>query len=63
MNGMAEYPPFVRQGMLLMSVVMVGVTIWQMRTWKNNRSMVVLGGVSIALTFGLIVWSISQYGL
>lgn len=63
MNSMAGYPPFVRQGMLLMSVVMVGVTIWQMRTWRNNRAMVVLGGVSIVLTLGLILWSISQYGL
>jgi len=63
MNGMAGYPPFVRQGMLLMSVVMVGVTIWQMRAWRKNRAMLALGGISIALTLGLIVWSISQYGL
>lgn len=63
MNGMAGYPPFVRQGMLLMSVVMVGVTIWQMRAWRNNRAMMALGGVSIVLTLGLIVWSIAQYGL
>lgn len=62
MNSMAGYPPFVRQGMLVMSAVMVGVTIWQMRAWRNNRSMVVLGGVSIVLTLGLIVWSITQYG-
>lgn len=63
MNSMAGYPPFVRQGMLLMSVAMVGVTIWQMRAWRNNRLMMLLGGVSIALTLGLIAWSISQYGL
>lgn len=61
--NMTGYPPFVRQGMLLMSVVMVGVTIRQMRAGKNNRLLVVLGGVSIALTLGLIVWSIAQYGL
>ncbi|HZC06291.1 MAG TPA: hypothetical protein VE338_11700 [Ktedonobacterales bacterium] len=63
MGGMAGYPPLVREGMLLMSVVMVGVTIWQMRAWRNNPSMLILGSVSIALTLGLIVWSISQYGL
>jgi hypothetical protein len=63
MTGMTGYPPLVRQGMLLMSVVMVGVTIWQMRTWKSNRPMIVFGVVSITLTLGLIVWSITQYGL
>jgi hypothetical protein len=62
MNGMAGYPPFVREGMLVMSVAMVGVTIWQMRMWRNNRAMLMLGGVSIVLTLGLIVWSITQYG-
>lgn len=62
MNGMAGYPPFVREGMLVMSVAMVGVTGWQMRTWRNNRSMLMLGAVSIVLTLGLIVWSITQYG-
>ncbi len=63
MSSMSGYPPFVRQGMLVLSAAMVGVTIWQMRTWRNNRSMVVLAGVSIALTLGLIVWSITHYGL
>ena len=62
MNGMAGCPPFVREGMLVMSVAMVGVTGWQMRTWRNNRSMLMLGAVSIVLTLGLIVWSITQYG-
>ena len=62
MNGMAGYPPFVREGMLVMSVAMVGVTAWQMRTWRHNRAMLALGGVSIALTLGLIVWSLTQYG-
>lgn len=62
MNGMAGYPPFVREGMLVMSVAMVGVTVWQMRRWRDNRAMLALGGVSIALTLGLIVWSLSQFG-
>lgn len=63
MTGMTGYPPFVRQGMLLMSMVMVGVTIWQMRSRRSNRPLVVLGGASIALTLGLLVWSVTQYGL
>jgi hypothetical protein len=61
--SMAGYPPFVRQGMLAMAVVMVGVTIWQMRAWRKNRLMLVLGAVSIALTLGLITLSVATYGL
>ncbi len=63
--GMSEIRtfPLLRRGMLLMALVMVGVTLWQMWRWRRKRSMAVLGGVSVALTLGLILWSVAQFGL
>jgi hypothetical protein len=55
--------PLLRRGMLLMSLVMVGVTLWQVWRWKRKRSMVILGGVSVALTLFLLLWSVAQFGL
>jgi hypothetical protein len=55
--------PLLRRGMVLMSLVMVGVTLWQMWRWRCKRSMAVFGGISVALTLSLIMWSIAQFGL
>ena len=62
MSFMSAFP-LLRRGMLLMSLVMVGVTLWQMWRGRDHRSMMVLGGVSVALTVGLILWSVAQFGL
>lgn len=62
MSAMGAFP-LLRRGMLLMSLLMVGVTIWQMWRWKRFRAMNVLGAMSVVLTLGLVIWSISQFGL
>ena len=49
--------------MLLMSVVMVGVIVYQVRDPKRPTSMRVMGGVSILLTLGLLIWSVVQFGI
>lgn len=61
MSVMSTVPLF-RRGMLLMSLIMGGITLWQMWRWRRNRSMVVLGGISVLLTCGLLLWSILQFG-
>jgi hypothetical protein len=62
MSVMSAFP-LLRRGMILMSLVMGGVTLWQMWRWRRNRSMAVLGGISVVLTLGLVLWSIAQFGL
>jgi hypothetical protein len=54
--------PTVRRLMLLLSLVMVGVTLYQ--HWRHWPPLAVraLGLVSAALTFGLLVWLIGTYG-
>jgi hypothetical protein len=55
--------PLIRRGMLLVSLIMVGITIWQTWRWRRSRLMNVLGSTSIVLTLGLVIWSIAQFGL
>ncbi len=62
MSFMSAFP-LLRRGMMLMSLVMMGITFWQVWHWRQNRSMVVLGGISVALTLGLLLWSIAQFRL
>lgn len=42
---------------------MVGVVAYQMRNPKQPMAMLVMGGVSVLLTLGLVVWSVMQFGL
>jgi hypothetical protein len=55
--------PVLRRSMLLLSLLMMAVTLWQMWYARLNRSMAILGGISVALTLGLVLWSIAQFGL
>ena len=55
--------PVVRRIMLLMSMAMAGVIVYQIRDPKRPVPMRVLGGASIILTLGLLIWSISQFGI
>ena len=55
--------PLVRRVMLLMSLVMVGVVVYQVRDPKRSISMRIVGGVSILLTLGLLIWSLMQFGI
>lgn len=55
--------PLVRRVMLLMSLVMVGMVVYQVRDPKRPISMRIMGGVSILLTLGLLIWSVMQFGI
>lgn len=55
--------PVVRRVMLLMSLAMLGVIIYQVRDPERPVSMRIMGGVSILLTLGLLIWSVMQFGV
>jgi hypothetical protein len=53
--------PMVRRVMLLMSLAMVGVIVYQVRDSMRPASMRIMGGVSILVTLGLLIWSVLQF--
>ena len=55
--------PVVRRVMLLMSLAMAGVIVYQVRDPKRPIPMRIMGGVSILLTLGLLIWSVMQFGV
>ena len=55
--------PVVRRVMLLMSLAMLGVIVYQVRDPKRPIPMRIMGGVSILLTLGLLIWSVMQFGV
>jgi len=55
--------PMVRRVMLFMSLVMVGVIVYQVRDPKRPTSMRIMGGVSILLSLGLLIWPVMQFGI
>lgn len=55
--------PLVRRVMLLMSLAMVGLVVYQVRDPKRPNSMRIMGGMSILLTLGLLMWSVMQFGI
>ncbi len=54
--------PTVRRLMLLLSLAMVGVTLYQHWRHRPPPAVRALGLASAALTFGLLVWTIGTYG-
>ena len=55
--------PVVRRVMLLMSLAMLGVIGYQVRDQKRPIPMRIMGGVSMLLTLGLLIWSVMQFGI
>ncbi len=55
--------PWLRRAMLLMSLVMTAVIAYQIRSSDRPRALRISGAISIALTLGLVGWSIMQFGL
>ncbi len=55
--------PMVRRVVLLMSLAMVDVIVYQARDPKRPIPMRVMGGLSILLTLGLLIWSVMQFGI
>ncbi len=62
MSAMTMFP-MVRRLMILMSLVVAGVTAYRLGTRHRPLGMRLLGVGSVALTLGLLGWSISQFGL
>jgi len=55
--------PAVRDAMLGMSLVMVGVIAYQIRDSRRPKSTRVMGVISILVTLGLLAWSVARFGL
>ncbi|HUX25658.1 MAG TPA: hypothetical protein VMV87_13700 [Burkholderiales bacterium] len=55
--------PVIRQGMLLMSLAMVGLMVYRARDSRRATSMRIVNVVSVVVTLGLVGWSVSQFGL
>jgi hypothetical protein len=55
--------PMVRRLMILMSLVVAGVTAYHLVARNRPLGMRLLGVASVALTLGLLAWSVSEFGL
>lgn len=55
--------PVARRVMLLMSLAMVGLMLYQLRDAKRPICMRITIGMSILVTLGLVVWSVAQFGM
>ena len=55
--------PAIRDAMLGMSLVMVGVIAYQIRDSRRSASTRVMGVISIVATLGLSAWSVARFGL
>ncbi len=54
--------PVIRRVMMLVSLAMIGVILCQIRSPKRPIAVRLLGGGSILVTLGLLLWSVSQFG-
>ena len=54
--------PLVRDAMLGMSLVMVGVIAYQIRDSRRAASTRVMGAISIVATLALSAWSLAHFG-
>ena len=55
--------PVVRRAMLVLSLLMTGWTLYQLSRPHRPKPMRLTGGLSAAVSLGLIVWSVYQYGM
>jgi hypothetical protein len=55
--------PLLRRTMLAMSLAMVGVLVFQMSKAGQPKFLRVMNAASIAVTLGLMAWSIAKFGL
>ena len=62
MSFMTAYPT-VRRVMLLMAVVMAGITAYLLVRHRPPLGRQVVNVLSIVLTVGIVIWSISQFGV
>ena len=55
--------PTVRRVMLLLSLVMAGVTAYLLVRHRPPLTRRIVNLLSIVLTLGLLIWSVSQFGV
>jgi len=55
--------PVVRRVMLLLSLTMIGVVVFQVRNPKRPISIRIMGFASILVTLGFLIWSVMQFGI
>ena len=53
--------PFLRRGMLLMSLLMIGFTLYNSIRHKQAVIIRTMSALSIPISLGLIVWTIYQF--
>lgn len=55
--------PIIRRGMILISLIMTGVTLY--RLWRRPCSWVsrMIDGMSAIVSIGLVIWSVIQFGM
>ena len=53
--------PALASGMVLISLLMVGVTSWPMCWWRRSCMMNRQGGISLVLSLGWLIWAVSQF--
>lgn len=61
--GLMTLYPTLRRAMLLMAVVMAGITAYLLVRHRPPLARRTINGLSIVLTLGLVIWSISQFGV
>lgn len=62
MSFMNQFP-LLRRAMLLMSLIMTGWTIYRLWSRQRPAGVRIFGGLSVALSLGLIAFSVYQFGL
>ncbi len=61
--GVMATSPLLRRAMLLVALALAAVTAYRLLRHRPPRPQYVINLLSIVLTLGLLVWSISQFGL
>jgi hypothetical protein len=61
--GLMDDYPSVRRAMLLLSLLMVGLAFVQSWRHRGSRLKRYVGGASMALALGTLVWSAAQLGV
>lgn len=55
--------PVIRRSMLILSVLMTCWTLYSLQRQRRPKVMRLVGGLSAAVSIGLVVWSVYQFGI
>jgi hypothetical protein len=54
--------PVIRRGMLLMSILMIGLTFYNVMRHKQTGIIRTMSALSIPISFVIIAWTVFQFG-